>query len=157
MLTALYEIRNNRGVGHVGGDVDPNLMDATAVVAMSKWVVAELIRVFHAISTAEAQKAVEALVERTLPIVWSVGNAIRVLQPSMAAQDKALVLLYHAHDWVEEKRLRDCVEYSNASMFRTILLICHKRKLLEYDPKARKVILLPPGITYVETKILTSG
>jgi hypothetical protein len=48
MLIALYEIRNNRGVGHVGGDVDPNLVDATAVVAMSKWTVAELIRVFHA-------------------------------------------------------------------------------------------------------------
>jgi hypothetical protein len=28
MLTALYEIRNNRNVGHVGGDVDPNHMDA---------------------------------------------------------------------------------------------------------------------------------
>jgi hypothetical protein len=28
MLIALYEIRNNRGVGHVGGDVDPNHMDA---------------------------------------------------------------------------------------------------------------------------------
>src|SRR2546423_114620 len=25
-LPALYEIRNNRGVGHVGGDVDPNHM-----------------------------------------------------------------------------------------------------------------------------------
>src|ERR1700684_1361820 len=24
MVTALYEIRNNRGVGHAGGDVDPN-------------------------------------------------------------------------------------------------------------------------------------
>jgi hypothetical protein len=29
VLIALYEIRNNRGVGHVGGDVDPNHMDAT--------------------------------------------------------------------------------------------------------------------------------
>ena len=34
MVIALYEIRNNRGVGHVGGDVDPNHMDATAVVAI---------------------------------------------------------------------------------------------------------------------------
>jgi hypothetical protein len=24
VFVALYEIRNNRGVGHVGGDVDPN-------------------------------------------------------------------------------------------------------------------------------------
>src|SRR5438034_1154534 len=31
MLVALYEIRNNRGVGHVGGDVVPNHMDAVAV------------------------------------------------------------------------------------------------------------------------------
>src|SRR5690348_5088511 len=29
MLMALYEVRNNRGVGHVGGDVDSNHMDAT--------------------------------------------------------------------------------------------------------------------------------
>jgi hypothetical protein len=29
LLPALYEVRNNRGVGHTGGDVDPNHMDAT--------------------------------------------------------------------------------------------------------------------------------
>src|SRR5216684_233005 len=29
LLPALYEIRNNRGVGHAGGDVNPNHMDAT--------------------------------------------------------------------------------------------------------------------------------
>src|SRR5262249_22029655 len=28
-LQALYEIRNNRNVGHLGGDVDPNFSDAT--------------------------------------------------------------------------------------------------------------------------------
>ena len=47
MLIALYEVRNNRGVGHVGGDVNPNLMDARVVVEMSKWVMADLVRVFH--------------------------------------------------------------------------------------------------------------
>lgn len=35
MLVALYEIRNNRGVGHVGGEVNPNFMDATAVIAIT--------------------------------------------------------------------------------------------------------------------------
>src|ERR1035438_4507741 len=33
LLPPLYEIRNNRNVGHVGGDVDPNHMDATTVLA----------------------------------------------------------------------------------------------------------------------------
>jgi len=47
MLIAQYEIRNNRGVGHVGGDVDQNHMDAKIVVEMAKWTIAELIRLFH--------------------------------------------------------------------------------------------------------------
>jgi hypothetical protein len=37
VLPVLYEIRNNRGVGHLGGDVDPNHMDAEAVQAMATW------------------------------------------------------------------------------------------------------------------------
>ena len=47
MIVALYEVRNNRNVGHVGGEVDPNHMDAVCVLQMSKWIVAELIRVLH--------------------------------------------------------------------------------------------------------------
>ena len=38
VLPALYEIRNNRSVGHVGGDVDPSHMDSAAVLAMCNWV-----------------------------------------------------------------------------------------------------------------------
>jgi len=49
ILPVLYDIRNNRGVGHVGGDVDANHMDAEAVQAMSSWILAELIRIFHAV------------------------------------------------------------------------------------------------------------
>jgi hypothetical protein len=62
MLPALYDIRNNRGVGHVGGDVDSNLMDATAVYSMASWILAELVRAFHAVKTTDAQAAVDALV-----------------------------------------------------------------------------------------------
>ena len=40
MLVALYEVRNNRGVGHVGSDIDPNHMDALAVLNISKWILA---------------------------------------------------------------------------------------------------------------------
>src|SRR6266478_1494776 len=37
MLPALYEVRNNRRVGHVGGDVDPNHMDSVAVLSTCNW------------------------------------------------------------------------------------------------------------------------
>ena len=71
MIAALYEIRNNRGVGHAGGDVDPNHMDATAVIYMSKWVVAELVRLLHGLTTDEATDiAMDALVEREVALVF---------------------------------------------------------------------------------------
>ncbi len=50
IVPAIYEIRNNRGVGHLGGDVDSNYMDATFVVNNCSWVLGELIRVFHNLS-----------------------------------------------------------------------------------------------------------
>lgn len=154
MLVALYEIRNNRGVGHVGGDVDPNLMDATAVVAMSKWMVAELIRVFHAVSTEEAQDLVEAVVEHSLPVIWKVGGVVRVLKSGMEAKDKILVLLYHSRTWVSEEELLRWVEYSNSTNFRKILKGCHKQKFVEYDAQKKRIIISPTGIEYVETYIL---
>ncbi|MCA1694401.1 MAG: hypothetical protein LC749_06580 [Actinobacteria bacterium] len=82
VLVALYEIRNNRGVGHVGGDVDPNHMDATVVVAMAKWVVAEVTRLFHSVDTATATALVDTLVSRDVPVVWEVGGKRRVLAPA---------------------------------------------------------------------------
>src|ERR1700682_786330 len=77
MLLALYEIRNNRNVGHVGGEVDPNHMDAVCVLQMSKWLVAELVRIFHTCSVQEATVVVDALVEREVPLVWKVGERMR--------------------------------------------------------------------------------
>lgn len=104
-LLPLYEIRNNRGVGHVGGDVDPNLMDATAVYSLASWVMAELIRIFHSVTTGEAQEAVDAFSERKTTLVWSPGTAKRVLDAGMKAADQTLLLLHQALGWVDEDRL----------------------------------------------------
>ena len=119
MLPPLYEIRNNRGVGHVGGDVDPNLMDATAVYSIASWILAELIRVFHQVKTDQAQATVDGLVERKTPLIWSPGTAKRVIDTKLSASDQTLVLLHQASAWVPEGELVASVEYSNASVYRT--------------------------------------
>ena len=155
MLIALYEIRNNRGVGHVGGDVDPNHMDAACVLGMSKWVLAELVRVFHAVSTQEAAAAVDILVERTLPVIWKVGKNLRVLDPSLSMKDKALLLLYHSKSSVNEAELFRWIEHSNASVFRRdVLRRAHKAKLIEYDASDMTIELSPSGVEYVERNLL---
>src|SRR5437764_12257932 len=79
LLVFLYEIRNNRGVGHVGGDVDPNFMDALMSLSACNWIMAELVRVFHNLSIEDAQQLVDALAERRIPLVWQRGAMKRVL------------------------------------------------------------------------------
>lgn len=155
MLLALYEIRNSRGVGHVGGDVDPNHMDAACVVEISKWLISELVRVFHNVSTEDAAAAVEMLVDRTLPIVWKVGGNLRVLDPDMSMREKTLMLLYHCRGAVSESDLCIWVEHSNASTYRRdIIRKAHKAKLIEYDSGRGVVEISPLGIEYVEVSLL---
>ena len=155
VLLPLYEIRNNRGVGHVGGDVNPNFLDATAVYGMASWVLAELIRVFHNVPTKEAQQTVDALVERKHPLIWEVEGIKRVLDPGMKKGDQSLLLLYSESAWVDEKSLFSWVEYSTLTMFRNQILVpYHKDRLLEYDTSQRRVRISPRGVVEVEQRIL---
>jgi hypothetical protein len=154
MLIALYEIRNNRGVGHVGGDVDPNAMDASAVLAMSKWICAEIIRIFHSISTEEAEKVVEHIVDRTIPVVWVFEDRVRILDPKLPMATKALVVLYYKQGWLAEDVLVRAVEHSNPSVFRRdVLRRCHKGKLLEYDVDQHRAMISPLGVVHVERTV----
>lgn len=151
MITALYEIRNNRGVGHAGGDVDPNYMDATAVLYMSKWVLGELIRVMHALSTEEATALVDALVERETTLIWSSGDIKRVLKPKLTFKQKMLVLLVSQPGEVLESDLFRWIEHpSRARLRRDVLRPAHKAKLIELDEKAGMIRLLPPGVEAAE-------
>lgn len=151
ILQPLYEIRNNRGVGHAGGEVNPNFMDATAVYSMASWILAELVRIFHSVSTKEAQEIVDSLVERKHLLIWEVEGVRRVLNDRMSKADQTLMLLYSKPGWINENQLIRWIEYSSSSMFRShILRPLHSKRLIEYDQKNSRVCLSPKGSERVE-------
>lgn len=155
VLQVLYEIRNNRGVSHLGGDVDPNFLDATAVYGMASWILAEIVRVFHSVSTKEAQEVVNELVQRKHPLIWEVEGIRRVLSPKMNKTDQTLLLLYSKPAWVSEKDLIRWVEYSSMPMFRKYILIpSHDLRLVEYDQAQSRARISPLGSIDVENRIL---
>jgi hypothetical protein len=158
MLVALYEIRSNRSVGHVGGEVDPNHMDAMCVLQMGKWIMAELVRVLHDLPVDEAVVLVDGLVEREVPLVWKVDGKRRVLDPKLKMGDKTLLLLHGCSGAVAEADIRAWVEHSNASVYRRdILKRAHAAKLLEYNGVEGTVTISPSGIADVEDRILKSA
>jgi hypothetical protein len=153
LLPALYEIRNNRGVGHVGGDVNPNYMDASSVLSISSWVMAELIRVFHNVSIAEAQHAVDLIVERRIPIVWIDGTMRRVLKPELSLKDNIMLLIGTCSGDVEFEELFKWTDYQNKSHFSVTIKRLHKSRFLEFDGNNNKIKILPPGSKYVDELI----
>lgn len=157
MLIALYEIRNNRNVGHVGGDVDPNLMDATCVLQMAKWVVAELIRILHDLEIDEATEIVDTLVERETPLIWKVGDVKRILRADLSRESAVLLLLHATPGEVSEADLFDWLEVSVASRGeyrRAVLRPAHKKRLIEYDEDRRTLTISPIGVDLIEKSVL---
>jgi hypothetical protein len=68
-VSLLYTLRNKRGIGHVGGDVDANAIDGITIARVSDWMVCELIRLFHNMSLEEADALINSLASRDIPDV----------------------------------------------------------------------------------------
>jgi len=150
-MVGLYDIRNNRGVGHSGSDVDPNRMDARFVLYASKWLVAEVIRLLHTLNTEEATAVVDALVEREVPWVWSEEDKKRLLRLGMTWKQQTLVMLLTETNEVAEADLLGWLEHPSLASFRKdVLRPLHKLRQIEYDVDRRTVRLLPPGVAAAE-------
>jgi hypothetical protein len=153
MLPSLYEIRNNRNVGHVGGDVDPNSMDSQAVVAMCSWIFGELIRVFHNTTVKDAQRMVDFVTNRKIPLVWEVGKMKRILNPSISLKDQVLLLISSSPSQTIVEELFEWIEYNNKGYFLKLLRQLHKGRLVELSAMETEIEILPPGTTYIEQVI----
>ncbi len=93
-LQLILDVRNRRDVGHVSGDIDPNLPDATLVMTTANWVLTELLRLFYTSTLEEAQELVNEIVERRIPLVWEREGQLKVLNPKLSLRERTLALLY---------------------------------------------------------------
>lgn len=154
VLVGLYEIRNNRGVGHVGGDVNANHMDATYVLHAVQWVMAEMVRLFHKTDVSTATGVVDMLTDRTLPIIWRVGGNRRILEPRMPLADKTLLLLYGEIGGVLDKDLARHLKQDRLPNYKRVLNRLDNAIIVEYDANTGMVEISPKGEKYVEEQLL---
>jgi len=94
-LQVIYDIRNKRDVGHVGGDVDSNFTDATLSLACSNWVMTEFIRIYYTSDIATAQNLVNSLVKIRIPLIQDFNGFLKILKPDLKLPDKLLAFLYY--------------------------------------------------------------
>lgn len=94
-----YDIASNRGARHDPADVDPNEMDANAVVPACSWILAEMIRYSRtgAINVAQAQELVDSLTARRYPLIEEIEGRVHFHHGQKSAPDVALMALSYKY------------------------------------------------------------
>jgi hypothetical protein len=145
-LRIVYDIRNSRDAAHLADGIDPNLQDATLVVSILDWVLAEFIRICAGVTPENAQILVEGVVTRLVPVIQEFASSPRVLKPDLRASDVVLVLLYRfGSNGVPRAKLAQWVSPSmRKNLGRTVRIL--NEKALVHEDKDRVCI------TYVGQK-----
>lgn len=147
ILIGVYELRNNRSIGHIGGPVAPNYLDAEYFLRSIKWCLAELARI-------EAEKKqisgsegfIRSIHQKEFPAIWSDGDVTRVAITGLSAKEKIILVASQKDEWVDVKWVRDVIQYSNLSALRkTLLSKMDKQKLIALDAKADRIRIMPVG------------
>lgn len=153
VLKIIYDLRSKRGVTHVS-EINPNVMDATFVVSACDWILAELIRLYYADDPKDAQKIINAIVERKVPIIEEFEGYLKVLNPNLTVADKILLILYKKYpEYVSTSDLKKWIKTKSSTHITTVL------RQLDNDAKihrrGKENIITKRGIAYVEKELST--
>jgi hypothetical protein len=94
----IYEVVNNRGGRHDAGEIDANEMDATVIIPLMSWIVAEMVR-FCSVGggTTSAMTLIDGLTNKIYPYFEEIDGRSYVNLNKLSAADTALLLLYASY------------------------------------------------------------
>jgi len=153
-LRVVYDIRNNRDVAHLADGIDPNLQDATLVVSILDWVLAEFVRLYYGCTPCEAQNVISALVTRRVPAIQDFDGFLKILKPKLRVCGYILLLLYERggsgalyaeiEEWVKPSMRRN--------LQRTLHRLIHEAAFVHFDGNRHFITRL--GMIEVENRQL---
>lgn len=97
---------------------------------------------------------VDALVDRTLPVIWEADGVKRVLNTALSLTDQTLLLLYSEPGAASDRDLAKYLEQDRLASYRRVLDRLHKARAIEWNKATGMVTLSPPGRMDVEDRLL---
>jgi len=147
-----YDIASNRGARHDPGEVDPNEMDARAVVAGASWIAAEMLRYAQkgALDPARVRELVDGLTQRRYPLIEDVDGRVYFHVPKASAREVALLSLWHKHPGrMVEEDLVAAVMRHHFTKDNAAKAVQRLGRLVDRDEQGR-LRLLEPGMRQAE-------
>lgn len=153
-LKLIYDIRSKRDAVHLADGIDPNLQDATLVIGNMDWVLAEFVRLYHAVTADEAQHIIEDMVTKEVPAVEEIDGQpviLRDLQP----REQALLMLYRAGaDGLDLDELASSLRVPRKDHLKDRLAKLDKETLVLAHPQTGRYYLTSKGNRLVEDRKL---
>jgi hypothetical protein len=154
-LYLVYGIRNQRDAAHLDDSIDPNLQDATLVVGVLDWIMAELVRVFHTVSPDEAHAIITDLVTREVPVIEEIDGQ-PICSKDLAVSDAVLVFLYRAgrDHGLDLPELQRQMRHGDRSNLTKAVKRLDEKGLVLLHPTSKRTHITSKGMTDVETRRL---
>ncbi|MGV9800192.1 hypothetical protein ACWDTP_19310 [Mycobacterium sp. NPDC003449] len=152
-LRAIYDIRNKRNIAHLADGIDPSRQDATFIIHSMDWVLAELVRLYHNVTSDQAQSLIEDLVAKEIPAMQMFDD-FPVFLKDMSQPDQVMTLLYwRGATGASRAELQDWMTAKSAKSNMSSTLTRLKQKHYVHD-NGSLIRITIPGEQYVESKKL---
>jgi hypothetical protein len=142
-LLVAYGIRNKRGVGHLG-KIKPNKIDASLILSISKWTLAEIIRLNSTLDISETEVIIDEIIERNIEGIWESGTIKRILIDGLSLQDQVLILLFNSST-LTDVQLNNIIENGNFPYLKKVLKMLHLKRFIEYSNTNGECLISPKG------------
>ena len=141
LIKILLGFRNERDAAHVGG-VDLESIDTNFTFYATRWIYAELVRIYGDMEVKEMQKEVDTAAEIAFPDLLKVGNKTVIVNPNLTSEKEVLLSLRDGEKFFEE--LFEMNKEQNKARFKRKLSDMEKQKLI-YLKESQRYHLLPAG------------
>lgn len=148
----IYEVASNRGGRHDPDEIDPNEMDAQAVVSQGSWILAEMIRYAQrgARTMEEAKRAVESVMRRRYPLIEKIDGRTYFHGRKASGTDVAMVILLDTYPRrVAADDLVAQLTSNKFSLNNAKMAVSRIDRYVDRD-KEGKLMLLAPGLVKAE-------
>lgn len=129
----VYEVVNNRGGRHDAGEIDANGFDASAILPLVQWILAELVRfctVGGDIVTAGRQ--IEGITQKIYPYFEKIDGRTYVSATKLGAPAVAILLAYEAYpSSIARKELEASIVRHGASKKAAAMALNRNRTLFD--------------------------
>lgn len=143
----IYDIASNRGARHDPHEIDANSMDASLVIPMCGWILAEAIRFAQKGAPDDALEVVESLVEKKYPAVEVIDGRVYLHAKGKSAVDVLLVTLVKNHPKrMSRSELITSAQGNGFSRANASTAIGRIRQYVDEDPNDGKMRLLSTGL-----------